>query len=155
MEELDKIDVIVERTGASYEEAIQALKESNGDVLEAVLTIDNESQPKNKRANRETKNQTQNQNQNRSQNQKRQEETKANFQQDEFQAQGSQLVSKIRELIRQGNVTRIVVKKGDRSVLNIPVTAGLVGVVLAPYLAAIATIAAMATKYKIKVERSK
>ncbi|AGB41789.1 hypothetical protein Halha_1878 [Halobacteroides halobius DSM 5150] len=141
MEEINKLDVIVERTGVNYKKAVNALKAADGDVLEAVLAIDNDQES------RQGKKEEQNRF---NQQQKQQKQFK-----NEFQVRGEEVITKVKELIKKGNVTRINIKKDGRTVLNIPVTAGVIGVVLAPYLAALGAIAAVATKYKIKVERSK
>ena len=64
-----------------------------------------------------------------------------------------EIVSRIRELIREANVRRIVVKHHDEVLMDIPLSAGLVGALLAPGLAAMAMFAAIATDCKILMER--
>ena len=60
----------------------------------------------------------------------------------------------MRELLHEGNVTRIIVKdESGKTFLDIPVIAGAVGVLIAPWLAAVGVIAAMATKCTIVVVR--
>jgi len=73
---------------------------------------------------------------------------------EEFSVPSSDLVRRVKELIHEGNVNRIVVKdeKGNL-LLDIPVTAGLVGTLLAPWLAALGVIAALFTKCAITIER--
>jgi repressor of nif and glnA expression len=73
---------------------------------------------------------------------------------EEFSVSPDDLGKKVKQLIHEGNVTRIIVKgeKGE-TLLDIPVTVGLVGIVLAPVLAAVGVIAAMATKCTVVVER--
>lgn len=74
---------------------------------------------------------------------------------DNFQVKGRDLVEKIKSLIREGNVRRIVIKdKEGRSLINIPLTIGVVGVVLAPVLAAVGAIAALVSECTILVERN-
>lgn len=64
------------------------------------------------------------------------------------------LVQKIRELVREGNVTRIVVKDDKGNLLiDLPVTVGVVGLVIAPLLAAAGAIAAVATRCTLTIER--
>jgi hypothetical protein len=64
------------------------------------------------------------------------------------------LIDRIRELLHEGNVTRVIVKDMEGKVLlEIPATVGVIGVVLAPWLAALGVIAALATNCKIVVER--
>jgi hypothetical protein len=80
--------------------------------------------------------------------------TQAGTKTQEFSVSGKDVTQKIEELIHQGNVSRIIVKDEKGSVLlEIPVTLGVVGVVLAPWLAALGVIAALATKCTLVVER--
>ncbi len=67
--------------------------------------------------------------------------------------QGGELVEKVRQLVHEGNVRRIVIKQGERSIAEFPLTAGVVGVVFAPILAAVGALAALATDCSIAVER--
>lgn len=79
-----------------------------------------------------------------------------NFQQvvEEFQVLGANLVDKVKELIHQGNVRRIIIKneQGD-TLVEIPVTLAAIGVVGAPVLAAVGAIAGIVTKCTLVVER--
>lgn len=71
----------------------------------------------------------------------------------EYEVLPDDLISKVKELIRKGNVTKIIVKnERDETLLEIPVTVGLIGTLLAPWVAALGVIAALATKCKIIVE---
>lgn len=73
---------------------------------------------------------------------------------EEFSVSADNLVSKVKELIREGNVTRIIIRdEEDKTLFEMPVTVGVIGVVLAPWLAALGAIAALATKCTIAVER--
>jgi uncharacterized membrane protein YvbJ len=72
-----------------------------------------------------------------------------------FTVSGDDLVERVRELVHEGNVTRIIVRsEGGKTLLDIPVTAGAVGVVLFPWMAALGAIAALATRCTITVERT-
>lgn len=74
--------------------------------------------------------------------------------QEEFKVSSDNLIEKVKELLHEGNVTRIIIKdEKKRVLLEIPVTIGVVGVVLAPWLAALGVIAALATNCTIVVER--
>jgi hypothetical protein len=75
---------------------------------------------------------------------------------EEFKVTGGKLKEKLKELIREGNVRRIILKnpKG-RVLLDMPLNAGVVGLALAPLWAAIATAAVLATDYTVAVERDK
>jgi hypothetical protein len=76
---------------------------------------------------------------------------------EEYSVSGSNLVDRMRELLHEGNVTRIIVKdESGKVLLEIPATVGVVGVVgvvLAPWLVALGVIAALVTHCKIVVER--
>lgn len=73
---------------------------------------------------------------------------------EEFSVSADNLIRKVKELLHEGNVTRIIVKDEEGKVLlEIPATVGVIGVVLAPWLAALGVIAALATKCRIVVER--
>lgn len=75
---------------------------------------------------------------------------------DEFSIKGDRLVSKIKELITEGNVRRIsILNKEKKTIIELPLTLGVVGAVLAPVLAAIGALAALLTECTIKVERDK
>lgn len=73
---------------------------------------------------------------------------------EEYSVSSDNLIERVKELLHEGNVTRIIVKneKGD-TLLEIPATIGVIGVVLVPWLAALGAIAALATRCKIVVER--
>jgi hypothetical protein len=73
---------------------------------------------------------------------------------EEILVRGSELVEKIKELARKGNVTRIRVKQDDHVLVEIPVTAGVVGVFLAPQLAIIGAVAALISKCRVEIERA-
>jgi hypothetical protein len=67
---------------------------------------------------------------------------------------GGHLVEKVKELVHEGNVRRIIIKDSDdKTVLDMPVTAGVIGFLAAPTLSAIGAFAALAADYSIEVER--
>ena len=73
---------------------------------------------------------------------------------EEFNLSGSQVVDKIKELIHEGNIRRIILKNDEgKTLIEIPLTLGLVGVALMPVLAAVGAIAALVTKMTIVVEK--
>jgi hypothetical protein len=73
---------------------------------------------------------------------------------EEFKVSGEAVVSKIKELVREGNVRRIIIKNEEGSTLiEIPLTIGVIGTVLLPVWAAIGAIAALAANLTIAVER--
>ena len=76
------------------------------------------------------------------------------FTSEEYTVSGNNLVDRVRELLHEGNVTRVIVKdEGGKTLLEIPASVGVVGVVLAPWLAALGVVAALVAKCKIIVER--
>jgi len=68
-------------------------------------------------------------------------------------AEGSELIGSLKAIIREGNVRRVVIKQGDKSVAEFPLTVGVVGTVLAPVLAAIGALVALLQDCSIEVER--
>lgn len=73
---------------------------------------------------------------------------------EEFKVSGEEVLAKIKELIKAGNIRRIILKNEDgKEILEIPLTFALVGAVLAPVLAAVGAMAALLTKCTIVVER--
>jgi len=73
---------------------------------------------------------------------------------EEFHVNGEQLLAKIKELIHEGNIRRIIIKDKDgKTVMEIPLTIGVVGVVLAPTLAAVGAIAALVSEATVVVEK--
>jgi len=73
---------------------------------------------------------------------------------EEFNVNGEELLAKVKALINEGNIRRIIIKDvSGKTLVELPVTIGVVGVILAPALAAVGTIAALVTKCTIVVER--
>lgn len=73
---------------------------------------------------------------------------------EEFEVRGEELLGKLKELVREGNVRRIVIDNEEgRTLVEIPVTVGVVGAVLLPVWAAVGAIAAVVTNCTIRVER--
>jgi hypothetical protein len=74
---------------------------------------------------------------------------------EEFRVKGEELVEKVKQLIHEGNVRRLIIKDDDGKVyLEIPVTFGVIGAIFAPVLAAVGAIAAMVANLKIEVVRT-
>ncbi len=73
---------------------------------------------------------------------------------EEFTVSGEDLLRKVKELINEGNIRRIIIKNKDgKNLVEFPLTIGVVGVVLAPVLAAVGAIAALVTECTVVVER--
>lgn len=117
---LEKIDLVRERTGTSYEEAKALLERHNGNVVEAIVEFE-----------------------------------KSHMAKETYEVPGNNVLEKVKSLIGEGNVTRITVKQGNKVLINIPVNAGIVAAVLAPFAMALGALAALATRCTIEVERSK
>lgn len=74
---------------------------------------------------------------------------------EEFRLKGDELLAKVKQLIAEGNVRRLIIKNKDqKTIIEIPLTVGLVGIVLAPVLAAVGSIAALVSDCTILVERN-
>jgi hypothetical protein len=73
---------------------------------------------------------------------------------EEIRVTGGELKGKVKDLLHEGNVRRIIVRDGDgNTVMEIPVTAGVIVAVAAPILAALGAIAALATEWSIQIQR--
>jgi hypothetical protein len=73
---------------------------------------------------------------------------------EEFKIKGEELLKKVKELIHEGNIRRIIIKNDkDKTIVEIPLTVGAIGAIVAPALAAIGTIAALIGKCTIIVEK--
>ena len=70
-----------------------------------------------------------------------------------FRVAADQLVDAVKKLLHEGNVRRIIIKQGNRSVAEFPLTVGVIGAVLAPVLAAVGALAAVLTDCSVEVER--
>ena len=74
--------------------------------------------------------------------------------QEELQVMGEQLLTKVRELIHEGNVRRIIIKQEGQTIMEFPLTVGVVGAFAAPVLVAIGAIGALVYQCSIEVVRS-
>lgn len=129
---LEQVDKVRERCDVSYAEAKEALEISNGDVLEAIIYIE--------------------------QNQQKDSENDKDYNFDsKFNAVSiDELKNLIKSIIEKGNVTRIKIKKDEKEILDIPVNAGIAASVVAitiPPILAAAVIAAIATQISIEITR--
>ena len=113
---LEKIELVKDRTGVSYREAKEALEATEGNVVDAIIKIEDEI---NVSAGKK------------------------------FSDNGAMVIDKIKYYVRKGNVSRITIKKDDEVLLNIPVTVGVVGTALAPWLTVIGSIVALGMRCDI------
>jgi hypothetical protein len=74
---------------------------------------------------------------------------------EEFRVNGEELIAKIKNLIKEGNIRKVIIKdKEGKTVFEIPLTFGVVGALIAPQLAAIGAIAALLTEATVVVEKA-
>ena len=125
---IEAIDQVMDRVpGVTYAEVKEALNKCDGDVVDAIILLQNNS------TNEENI------------------KSKKTFE-DVFGKDSEQIKEEITELIRKSNVIRIVIEKNGKIIMNIPITAGVVGVVFAPILTLIGLSASVLAKYRIKIE---
>lgn len=116
---LEKIELVKDRTGVSYKEAKEALEETDGSVVDAIINI---------------------------------EETIDSNGKQRLSAQGIAVFDAVKGLVKKGNVSKISIRKKDGDViLNLPVNAGLLGVVIAPAGVVAGAIAAFGFKCVIEI----
>ena len=124
---IESIDQFMERVpGATYAEVREALIKSDGDVIDAIILLQENSTEK------ENKN-------------------KKTFE-EVFGKDSDKIKEEITELLRKSNVIRIVIEKNGKIIMNIPITVGVVGVVFAPILTLIGLSASVLAKYRKKIE---
>lgn len=71
-----------------------------------------------------------------------------------FNVKGEDLLKKVKQLIHEGNIRRITIKdKEGKTIIELPLTIGVVGALIAPMLAAVGAVAALVTECSITVER--
>lgn len=77
-----------------------------------------------------------------------------NSKEQSFKVNGEELVQKVKELIKEGNIRRITIKdKQGKTLIVLPLTIGVAGVILAPVWAALGALAALVTECTITIER--
>ncbi len=78
-----------------------------------------------------------------------------NYRTEEFKVEGEKVISKIKEIFHEGNIRKVIIKDREgKTLIEIPMTFGMVGVLIAPQLAAIGAIAALLTEATIVVEKT-
>ncbi len=71
-----------------------------------------------------------------------------------IEARGNELLEQLKAILHEGNVRRVVIKQGDRTVAEFPLTVGVVGAVAAPVLAAVGALVALLADCSLEVERT-
>lgn len=122
-ENLQKIDDILKRTTADYSTAKQALEDANGDVLEAIILIENQNK-------------------------------NAYTQQNSGPNKGEQIFTQLKDILAKGNATKITIKKNNEVIVNLPVTAGLIGALLAPVLSAAGITVALLAQCSVEITQA-
>lgn len=121
--DLEKIDIVRERTKVTYAEAKDALEKSDGNVVDAIIYLEGKQ--------------------------------KNVF--DSVSDAGNDFVDAIKKIVKKGNVNRIRIKKDGKVLLDIPVSAGVVGGAIGVYylapLMAIGAIAAVVSKVEVEIQR--
>lgn len=118
-EELEKIDVVRERTGLSFVDAQALLVETNWDVMEALVLYEQEE----------------------------------HAYRNSWEVRGHEVVDKVKEIFKAGNITNIRIKSNERTIMELPVTVGVIGAVLAPKLAVLAAATCLLSKCTIEFDR--
>ncbi|OLR55309.1 hypothetical protein BHK98_04050 [Hornefia porci] len=116
---LEKIELVKDRTGVTYKEAKEALEKADGNVVEAIIAIEDNI-----------------------------DETSSSR---KISAQGEEFLSKMKEVVHKGNVARIVVKRRGETILNIPLNAGVLGAIVAPWGIVIGVLAAFSFKCQVEM----
>jgi hypothetical protein len=73
---------------------------------------------------------------------------------EQIKVQGEELVEKVKELVHEGNVRHLIIKHEEHTIMEIPVSIGVVGAVLAPVLAAVAAVGALLTHCTLEIVRA-
>lgn len=115
---LEKIELVKERTGCTYAEAKEALEKTEGSVVDAIIAVE------------ETMN-------------------KAYDAVDGGSLKDSPIFAKMKEIVDKGNVSRILISKDEKTIVNFPLTAGVIGAVLVPWGAILGIVAALGTQCDI------
>lgn len=117
---LEMIDEVIERTGCTYKEAKEALLEHEGDVIEAIISLESKGKRREKVA-------------------------------ETLDSVTSEIADKLRKLLEKGDVNRITVEKGGKLVMDIPVTAGIVGAIVFAPAVITSLIVALGTGHAVKI----
>jgi ABC-type antimicrobial peptide transport system permease subunit len=124
---IEKVDAVFERIpSATYADAKEALIKCSGDVVEAVVYLENQKKNKGKKA-KETL-------------------------EDVFGKDGEDIKNQLKDLLKKSSVVRVIVEKDNKVMMNIPLTVGVVGAALVPVITLVGLSAAVITKYRIKVQ---
>jgi len=116
--DLDKVDVLRERAGLSYRDAVEYLERAKGDVVKALVLVEEDKHEK----------------------------------KEVIAEKGQEAFERVKEAVRKGNEVKIKIDRRGESLIEIPVTVGLIGTAVAPYLALAGAAVALATGCSISVK---
>ncbi len=125
---LEKVDIVKDRTGATYKEAKEALEKCEGDVLNAIIYLEEQGENKNNEKIESNKSETV----------------------EEFKVW-------LKDLIDKGNISRIKISKDGKKIVDVPVNAGIAAGVIAiiiPPILAFVVVAAVVTAVTIEITRT-
>ena len=114
---LEKIELVKDRTGVTYKEAKEALEAAGGNVVDAIIAIEETIDQKGSK---------------------------------KLGAQGEALIEKMKDVVKKGNVSKIMVTRDGDTLINIPLTVGVLGSVVAPWGMIAGVVAAFGFKCKIE-----
>jgi hypothetical protein len=115
---LEKIELVKDRTGVSYKDAKEALASADGNVVDAIIAI---------------------------------EESINMSGAAKVIGKSTDIIDVIKDYVRKGNVTKIVISKDEDVLLNMPVNATIIGTLIAPWAAIVGTVVCFGFKYKIEL----
>ena len=113
---IEKIELVKDRTGVSHEEAEEALKAADGNVVDAIISLEDDMDSARSGGGG---------------------------------AKKDALVTKMKEIVKKGNISKITIARNGENILNIPLTVGILGTVIAPWGVIAGTVAAMGFKCDI------
>ena len=119
---LEKIELVKDRTGVTYKEAKEALEAADGNVVDAIVSIEDK-----------TDGQTSSQ---------------------KISEKGNEIIDKIKDIVNRGNASRIRIKKDDQQLLDLPLNAGVIGAIVAPWGIILGVAASFGFNCKIEVVRT-
>ncbi len=126
---IESIDQVMERVpGISYAKAKEALLQCDGDVVDAIILLQQSHKEENK-----------------------QEDNKKSFE-EVFGKDSDKIKAQLLDLFKKGNAIRIVVERNGKVIINVPITVGGVGIVFAPVLSLVGLSISLLSKCKIKIE---
>lgn len=117
---LEKIELVKDRTGVTYKEAKEALEAADGNVVDAIVSIEDKTDGGEPSSQKITE-------------------------------KGNEIIDKIKEVVNRGNASRIIISKDGDSLLNLPLNAGVIGAIVAPWGIILGVAASFGFNCKIEV----